>query len=85
MKLLAPPFAGATHKGWFWFCPVYMDLSDKEGITIEARAAWLEPLFWIAEYLETARLLIGTAVNPDYPEAFMFRVTGKVNTSEVGA
>ena len=85
MKLLAAPFAGATHKGWFWFCPVYMDLRDKEEIVIEARAAWLEPLFCIAEYLETARLLIGTAVNPDYPEVFMFKVTGKIKADEVEA
>ena len=85
MKLLAPPFAGATHKGWFWFCPVYMDLRDDQGIAVEARANWLEPLFSLAMYFERTRLLIGTALNPDYPEAFMFRVTGKIKTDGVGA
>jgi hypothetical protein len=77
MSLLEQPSAGMTHKGWFWFCPVYLNL-ESDPMDVEARANWLEPLFSLAEMCESARLYIGRAVNPDYPMAFMFKVTGEV-------
>lgn len=83
MKFLDTPSADMTHVGWFWFCPVYLGGITENDLIVEARAAWLEPLFCIAEYFETARLLIGTAINPEYPETFMFRVTGEVKRDGV--
>lgn len=66
-----------THKGWFWFCPIYLDLSD-DVPTVTTRHGWLEPLFWLASGLEWVRITATGFVLPDWEPTFMFSVTGEV-------
>jgi len=66
-----------THKGWFWFVPVYLNMDDGE-MLVAARWSILDPLFWVADLLEAARIYITSALNPDYEPTFMFRVTGEL-------
>lgn len=65
-----------THKGWFWFCPIYLSV-DGDSAAVEARREWLEPLFSICEVLEYGRIWLSTAIWPDCEPSFMFRVTGE--------
>lgn len=67
-----------THKGWFWFCPVYLAF-EQEGCAVEARSAWLRPVFTLCNWIEkkVRRLFIGWP-DPDYEPSFMFRVTGEL-------
>lgn len=67
-----------THKGWFWFCPVYLSFDDPCGCAVEARHEWLEPLFDLADMFERARIWLTGAFDPDYEPAFMFKVTGEI-------
>jgi hypothetical protein len=67
-----------THKGWFWFCPIYLDMRSRD-IGVEARAAWLEPLFSFCELLEAARIFLTSMADPYYEPTFMFRVTGEIS------
>jgi hypothetical protein len=66
-----------THKGWFWFCPIYLS-PYVEGCPVEARTAWLEPLFSLAELFERARIYLSTMLNPEYQPSFMFKITGEL-------
>jgi len=67
-----------THKGWFWLCPVYLSLADSDGVAVEARRAWLEPLFTVCELLEAARIFLSSVFIRDYEPTFMFKVTGEL-------
>ncbi|MEP7043324.1 MAG: hypothetical protein ABI843_09685 [Dokdonella sp.] len=66
-----------THKGWFWFCPIYLSPAEPDA-PVEARRAWLEPLFSLCMGLEAARIFATSIIVPDYEPTFMFRVTGEV-------
>lgn len=74
MKPSDPVF---THKGWFWFCPIFI-APNVEGCPVEARASWLEPLFAACELFERARIFITSILVHDYEPTFMFSVTGEV-------
>lgn len=64
----------ATHEGWFWFCPVYANLEGSDGMQVEARYAWLEWLFSVAEVFESARIQLSMAMIPEYEPTFMFKL-----------
>jgi hypothetical protein len=66
-----------THKGWFWFCPIFLSPEEPD-CPIEARFAWLEWLFSVCECFEAARIFVTSAFNPEYEPTFMFRVTGEI-------
>lgn len=72
----APKF---THRGWFWFCPIYF-ATDSEGLVVEARRPWMEPLFSLALSFEAARIWLCTLLSPDYGPAFWFVETGELDT-----
>lgn len=66
-----------THKGWFWFCPVYLNAGDGEPF-VEPRHWSMQPAFWLALRLEIARIFLTTMIDPDYEASFMFLVTGEL-------
>lgn len=68
-----------THKGWFWFCPIYMtDPETTFPMSVETRSEWMEPLFTVAEYFERARIWLTAQIVDDYEPTFMFKVTGRI-------
>lgn len=66
-----------THKGWFWFCPIYLS-PEEPGFPVEARREWLEPLFAVCEWLEQARIALTSLLAPGYEPTFMFHITGEL-------
>lgn len=38
------------HKGWFYFCPVYVYDADSEGPWLEPRHWSLDPAMWLAHH-----------------------------------
>jgi hypothetical protein len=63
-----------THEGWFWFCPILATLDGRDGIEVEARWAWLEPVFSFCEGLEATRIWLSELMIPDYEPSFMFKL-----------
>lgn len=68
----------ATHKGWFLFCPVLLDMADDECPGVWARWWWLEPMLSVAHAMQATMIWMLSAMNPDYEPTFMLKVTGKV-------
>lgn len=66
-----------THKGWFWFCPIFIAPNEPD-CPVEARAAWLEPLFTVCGWFEQVRIFVTSALVPGYEPTFMFKVTGEI-------
>ena len=65
----------ATHKGWFLFCPVYLDMTDEEVPGMWARWEWLEPLLSAAYWCQESMIGFLSATNPDYEPHFLIWVT----------
>jgi hypothetical protein len=63
-----------THEGWFWVCPILATINRDDGIEVEARWAWLEPLFTVCEVFESTRIWLTSAMFPDYEPTFMFKL-----------
>lgn len=63
-----------THAGWFWCCPIYMANVDDEAPLVWARWWAAEPLFWIAEQLESIRIFVWSVIDPTIEPMFRFRV-----------
>ena len=36
-----------THKGWFWFCPIYWAEDGADGCVVDVRQPWQEMLFYV--------------------------------------
>lgn len=66
-----------THKGWYWFCPIYLAQEHGEFI-VEARWAVLEPVFSLCSVLDQMRIFLTSMFDPDYEPTFMFRITGEL-------
>lgn len=66
-----------THKGWLWFCPIYL-AAHGDDATIEARYWWLDWLVPVVITLEASRIWLTSALVPDYQPTFMFRITGEL-------
>lgn len=67
-----------THKGWFLFAPVYLDMTDPEVPGMWARWEWMEWLLTAAHECQAAMITMLSAMNPDYEPAFMIRITGEM-------
>lgn len=65
----------ATHKGWFLFCPVYLDMTDEDVPGMWARWEWLEPMLSAAHWCQEAMIGFLSATNPDYEPHFLIWVT----------
>lgn len=68
----------ATHKGWFSFCPVYVDMDYGDGPAIEARWAILEPLLSLATWMQGTAVFVAQFIDPDYEPAFRIRLTAEL-------
>jgi len=66
-----------THKGWYWFCPIYIREGSDEFLVAE-RHALFAPLFWLASKLDEARIFVTSLLVKDYEPEFMFKVTGEL-------
>lgn len=67
----------ATHEGWFWFCPIlasFKTIDGEDGLEVEARWWWLEPLFSLCEVLESARIFLSSLFIEGYEPSFMFKL-----------
>lgn len=67
-----------THKGWFLFAPVYLDMTDPENPGMWARWELLEPLIDVAHWIQVSVISFLSYCDPDYEPAFMIRVTGEL-------
>lgn len=68
----------ATHKGWFLFAPVYLDMTDPDEPGMWARWEWMEFLITAAHEFQAAMIGMLSMMDPDYEPAFMIRITGEV-------
>lgn len=68
----------ATHKGWFWVCPVYVALGVDDGFAIEERHWAFAPAFWISTWLERVRIFLTSIVLSDYEPTFGVIITGEL-------
>lgn len=77
--MITPTGFRPTHKGWFWFCPVYVafDPAD-DGMSMEQRSGWFAPAFWLCLQLEQARIFLTSILAPDYEPSFGLIVTGEL-------
>jgi hypothetical protein len=66
------------YKGWFFLCPVYLNLYDDHVETV-ARVPWLEWWFFINATIAEGMIAILTKTNPQYEPSFPFCITGEVN------
>lgn len=66
-----------THKGWFWFCPVYLAF-EQEGFAMDSRSIWFDPLFSLSNVIEQLRIFVTSWLDPEYEPMFMVRVTGEL-------
>lgn len=67
----------ATHKGWFLFCPIYMNFDNEEAPDLWARKSWLEPLFSVCNWLQQQFMWVMSYLNPNYEPMFAIMVTGE--------
>lgn len=68
-----------THRGWLWFCPVYLSFfPGDDSFGVEERSPLLAPVFWLAMQLEYMRLFVTSILAPDVPLSFGCIVTGEV-------
>lgn len=63
-----------THKGWFWFCPIYWAEDGRDGCVVDVRSPWQEPLFYLCERLEDLRISLSCLLWADYEPSYSFWV-----------
>lgn len=68
----------ATHKGWFLFAPVYVDMTDPDVPGMWARWEWLEFLVTAAHEVQSAMMATIQLFDEDYEPAFMITLTGEM-------
>lgn len=66
-----------THKGWWWFCPVYLNADAKEP-TVVPRHWSLDLPYELAGALEATRIFLSCLFIPRYEPSFMILITGKI-------
>ena len=66
-----------THRGWFWFCPIYWAEDGADGCVVDVRSPWQEPLFYVCEGLEALRISLSCMIwAARIPGAFIFFPSG---------
>lgn len=68
-----------THKGWMLFCPVKLGALDTEAPIVGARWTVLDPLFWLAELVQSCVIGVCSFCNPDYEPQWYFVITGELS------
>lgn len=67
-----------THKGWLWFCPIYLSIRGEDLIVAERH--WVfAPVFLVCAWLDQARIMILSTLVEDYEPMFAFRITGEID------
>lgn len=66
-----------SHKGWFGFCPVYVDNPFSESPKVCPRYSWLMPLMYFN--IEIQRLAISACqlMDPYWSPVWKIKLTGK--------
>jgi hypothetical protein len=72
----------AGYRGWFWLCPVYVELIGNDGMMLEPRHWALAPLFWMGEAFESARVGLSSIIWPDWEPGFMVFITSEIPQQE---
>lgn len=67
-----------TQKGWFFLCPIYLDMTNEDCPVVDARFQWLE--WWHDVNLWFFGVLTGMIlmVNPEHEPMFPLRITGEI-------
>jgi hypothetical protein len=63
-----------THAGWMMLCPILANFDEPDAPMIEPRHWTLQPLFWLSEVLEAARIRLNMWLDDEYEPTFMMRV-----------
>lgn len=67
------------HKGWFAFCPVYIDDIRSPNPTLTERNWVPELVMELARWFQVISMQIIATFDEDYEPRFMFAVTGKLS------
>lgn len=71
------------YKGWFFACPIYLNLDDDEnGAEVAARYEWLEWWFTVNSVICNFMIGLKSMLDPDYEPAFPFRITGEIKDEQ---
>jgi len=65
-----------THKGWWMFCPVYLNLDDEP--LVVPRWFWLLPVYWLAGITQQSVITLCSFLYEDYVPQWYFLVTGEI-------
>ena len=66
-----------SHRGWFGFCPIYVNNPHGKCPDVCPRHPWLMPLMRLN--IEIQRLAVGACMmmNPDWEPVWKIKLTGK--------
>lgn len=67
-----------SHRGWFGFCPIYINDPYGHSPNITPRRSWLMPLLRLAIGVQQAAIATCTLVNPEWEPTWKIRLTGKL-------
>lgn len=74
------------YKGWFFACPVYINIEEINGEEgVECAARWESMEWWFTVNAVVCNFMISllSSINPDYEPAFPFRITGKIRGDKI--
>jgi hypothetical protein len=65
------------HKGWFGFCPVYVEDAHGKCPEVIPRSIWLWPLLQLNIWLQEVRIATCTLMFPEWEPTWKIHITGK--------
>lgn len=71
-----------SHKGWFLFCPIYIDNPDVEGPELVERNWVPEWVLLTAYWVFAFNVLLFTRADPLYEPMFPIYVTGEIKADQ---
>ena len=66
-----------SHRGWFGFCPVYINNPWSGSPSVCPRAKWLMPLMLLNVAIQRMAIAACLLVNPYWSPTWKMRVTGE--------
>ena len=66
-----------SHRGWFGFCPVYVDKPFSGSPTVCPRHPWLMPLMRLNIGIQRMAISVCAAMDPYWDPAWKIKLTGK--------
>lgn len=66
-----------SHKGWFGFCPVYVDKPYSGSPSVCPRKPWLMPLIYLNIEIQRMAIAACSMMDPHWAPVWKIKLTGK--------